>query len=181
VKVDRYNRCLLVDDRPFFPFGPVSLSDPKDIPWMARVGFNTYFRRGGSYAYDQLMQQGVGGEETVRRDETLNLCQEHGMMVVDGLRSYTGKTGYRKFRELRSRGRGKPSPAFERWFGMLEDLVPHAKRHPALLGYCPFDEPKRPYQNRVRLGDTDPHRPVLLGPLRTSSSPTSHTRSFPKR
>jgi hypothetical protein len=55
VKVDHYNRCLLVDDKHFVPFGPVSLARPKDIPWMARVGsFAQIGRPSGIRLLDRL-------------------------------------------------------------------------------------------------------------------------------
>jgi len=149
VKVDRYNRCVLVNGKPFFPFGPVSLGFPKDIPWMARVGFNVYFRWGGGYKYDELMKKGVSAKEAVARDETLKLCHENGMLVIDRFFSYAGRTAYRTFRKIRGKQRGKPNPVIGDWFRTLEDLVPHVKHHPAYFGACLFDEPN----DRIFVGD----------------------------
>ncbi len=142
VKVDRYNRCVRVNGEPFFPFGPVSLAPPEKLPWMARVGFNVCLRWGGGYEYDVLGPQGKSPAEAVRENPLLNLAQEHGMLVIDRFRSYTGMSGYKAFRSLRSRQKGQPTDIFDKWFGMLEALVPHVKHHPAFFGVCPFDEPK---------------------------------------
>ncbi len=139
VKVDRYNRCVLVNGERFFPFAPVALRP--NVPWFAGAGFNMIFRWGGSYDYDPAEDLDKDATQIIGNDPLLAAAQEHDMLVLDRFRSYVGGRSYGVFRSLRSSGKRQPTDVYEEWFAALGHLIPAVRNHPAYFGACPFDEP----------------------------------------
>lgn len=140
VKVDRHNRCLLKDGRPFFPFGVCRLKG--EVEELADIGFNMFIRWGGGlYFYD--LERGKSAREVVVEDPLLQAAAAHGMYVVDRpIITYMGIGQFHAMRRaIRTRGRGEPLENIALWFNTWEQLVPHLKHQPALLGYQIFDEP----------------------------------------
>lgn len=145
VKVDRYNRCVLVNGKPFFPFGIIAMGILPQIPKHHEEGFNSLFRWG---AYYRCVDGKTSPEEAGQSDPLLEEAQKYGMKVIDAtwLLVGPGQLNY-------------ASPNFvtnyegiwkERLFGVL----PIVKHHPAYIATCWGDEPSdwtvQPGSRRLR-------------------------------
>ena len=142
VKVDRLDRCLLVNGEPFFPYGVCRLNG--GVKTLAEMGFNMFIRWGGYYDTRQLGTAGVEPRDIIENDPVLQDCLKHKVMVIDRpIMSYCGLGQYHTMRRLKSVTKGKPAgDVVSRWFGNWRALIPAAKTHPAIMGYMIFDEPQ---------------------------------------
>lgn len=148
VKVDRYHRCLLVNGKPFFPYGCARLFG--DIKPYADIGFNVVLQWGGNYQYDKLLAEGKTAREMVWENDIRKAAVENNILIADRvMMQYIGLGGNKRFRRVRSRTKGEPAhDLINHWFEIIRALSPEIKRHPASFATMMFDEP-----NDLYLGD----------------------------
>ena len=166
VKVDQVNRCLLLNGKPFFPVGIVSLAmDPVSFKMYQEAGFNTVLRWGWG---------GAISPEIDRLDE----ARRHGLYVIEPPLSFL-----KKWRNL-SYG----SPTFREQFSLatqdIPDFIRTVRTHPAVIAYYGVDEPNLAslpgegkslhellldFYNMVH--GLDPYHPVYISGSRRIGSP----------
>ncbi len=130
IKIDRYNRCILVNRKPFFPFGLcVCESDP--LPELKKLGFNMAFR--WSLRHDCFRNESLSIREAVNRDRLLNDAAELKMMIIEKPVAIRDRIRFQK-KDFVTK--------FEKWFSRdLPKAIEALKHKPQLLGYLCMDEP----------------------------------------
>lgn len=116
VKIDRWNRVVLRNGSPFFPFGVLfnSYGDMElQVRHLAEAGMNTLVWWGGWATRDPLV-----------RVRFLDLAQRHGLAALDTATYYLRDGG--RFAEHRE---------------TLAQRIKEVREHPALLAYYSMDEP----------------------------------------
>ena len=155
VKVDQVNQVLLVDGKPFFPVGMVSLEmDEATLKLYREAGFNTVIR-----------WWGMGRAHSIPSAlETLEEARRNGIYVVEQPLSFT-----KKDRKLLYR-----SPTFPQDFreavGEIPEFIRAVRSHPSVIAYYGPDEPHQPWDTSPELledfydavHDLDPHHPVYI-------------------
>lgn len=151
VKIDKENRCLLVDGEPFFPIGICALH--RDRPYMElyrEIGYNTLIRWAG-----------IGRKNAPSTAlASLNLAHEHGIYMIDApltfLKHEYTHMGLRK------------GPNMIKAAGEVGDFVKTVREHPALLAYYSLDEaPASGLDEGLRaikenIKALDPYHPVYI-------------------
>lgn len=143
VKIDKIALAVLVDGKPFFPYGLLQGGDMED---MAQHHFNCYSRA--------CTRQ--GGETVADAIKLFDQAQSNNLMLVDWWVKYApGK--------YVSSG---PPDVFETKLKGFAAAIPLIRSHPALLAYYTVDEPGYAEKdNLVRIYDTakalDPYHPVF--------------------
>ncbi len=143
IKIDRFNRIVLKNGEPFFPFGIyLSGGGVEDIqPYedemfkrMAELGFNT------------LGHWNVGMKPTVTKPY-LDLAQKHNLMVIENLPGY----GPRAPHAIPGKSPAEAMRAYQAHMAeqmqAIEGAIAAGMDHPSLLTYYNVDEPN--------LGDFD--------------------------
>ena len=155
VKVDQVNQALLVDGKPFFPIGMVSLEmDEAALKLYREAGFNTVIR-----------WWGMGRAHSIPSAlETLEEARRNGIYVVEHPLSFTAQE-----RKLLYR-----SPTFPQDFreavGEISEFIRTVRSHPSVIAYYGPDEPHQPWDKSPELledfydavHDLDPHHPVYI-------------------
>ena len=155
VKVDQVNQTLLVDGKPFFPVGMVSLEmDEATLKLYREAGFNTVIR-----------WWGMGRAHPISSAlETLEEARRNGIYVVEHPLSFTAQE-----RKLLYR-----SPTFPQDFreavGEIPEFIRAVRGHPSVIAYYGPDEPHQPWDKSPELledfydavHDLDPHHPVYI-------------------
>ena len=155
VKVDQVNQVLLVDEKPFFPVGMVSLEmDDATLKLYREAGFNTVIR-----------WWGMGRAHSIPSAlETLEEARRNGIYVVEQPLSFT-----KKERKLLYR-----SPTFPQDFreavGEIPEFIRAVRSHPSVIAYYGPDEPHQPWDQSPELledfydavHNLDPHHPVYI-------------------
>ncbi len=143
IKIDRFNRIVLKNGEPFFPFGiylcgggveDIQPYEDEMFKRMAELGFNT------------LGHWNVGMKPSVTKPY-LDLAQKHNLMVIENLPGYgkraphaiPGKSPAEAMREYQSHMREQMQE--------IEGAIAAGMDHPSLLTYYSVDEPN--------LGDFD--------------------------
>lgn len=133
VKVDRYNRCVLFNGEPFFPFTAVRSNG--DFKTLKDVGFNCVWRWHGFGPAPR--EEGMSLRQVVEQDVLLNETRKYGLKVIDmPMRTRHPNEWFRR-----------PDPSqmgktYDRWkeedVAVALDIM---KEHPGMLAYAGFDEP----------------------------------------
>ncbi len=127
VKIDAWNRVVLKNGKPFFPFGLLfnSYGDQEyHVRHLVDAGMNTFVFWGG-YANKDGMRS------------LLELASKYNFSVLDNANYYTGKDCFHP-------GRLNLNPA------AVDEHINAVKDHPALLAYYSIDEPNlKPDFNQV--------------------------------
>ncbi len=174
VKIDHFSRCVLIGDKPFFPFGvcwmPAHSAD-LDLAHLKALGFNTVIRW---TRFDGSDGDNAAVAERVGHDSLLAAAEKHGIMVVEHPKSTRQRDAanqrvwrwiYPRFVENYHDWKANDLPA----------VMAAARAHPAVAAYLAIDEPSdvivQPgnvplaqiindmMKNIVRL---DPYKPVFL-------------------
>ena len=116
VKIDRWNRAVLKDGLPFFPFG-VLFNSYGDMEWhvrhLAEAGMNTLVWWGGWSSTDPLV-----------RVRFLDLARKYGLSALDTATYYV-----------------REGERFTAHAATVAQRVKEVRDHPALLAYYSLDEP----------------------------------------
>lgn len=138
VKIDRYNRCLLRDGKPFFIIDTaLQRGSEQHLQSLVDIGFNTLWRWYQPHWQTRGMSEtelaDLDAERVVSGDLLLNWARDRNVMVIDNLR-FMGiwHFGYGS-REFVTNA--------EKLMGFLPRLLTAARHHPAYLGSYLFDEP----------------------------------------
>ena len=155
VKVDQVNQVLLIDGKPFFPVGMVSLEmDEVALKLYREAGFNTVIRWWGMSSAHSIPSA----------LETLEEARRNGIYVIEQPLSFT-----KKKRKLLYR-----SPTFPQDFreavGEIPEFIRAVRGHPSVIAYYGPDEPHQPWDKSPELlenfydtvHDLDPHHPVYI-------------------
>ena len=120
VKIDRVAMSVLVNGKPFFPYGMMQGLDFDDL---AKYNFNTYC----------LACWGIGADVpgTLR---LLENARTNNLMIIDWWERYQPKSFVHG-------GRGANRPLFESCLETFKAAIPQIKHHPNLLAYYTEDEP----------------------------------------
>jgi len=163
VKIDRYNRCLLLNREPFFPVGAVGTYYHGRFEGWRVDYFDAQYRHCRDAGLNVVIDWvGYFPSRTDVEDarKTYDLAHKHGLRVIG--RPYGSDRGLRysnpKFREVAARTIAAMDPYLEM-----------CSRHPAVIGYYHFDEP----QPRLKIDDVlesftrkvhdvDPYHPVYM-------------------
>lgn len=174
VKIDHFNRCVLVGDQPFFPFGvcwmPAHSAD-LDLAHLKALGFNTVIRW---TEFDGSAGDNGAVAARVGQDSLLAAAAQHGITVVEQPKSTRQRDAgnqrvwrwiYPRFVENYHDWKTNDLPA----------MMAVARAHPAVAAYLAIDEPSdvivQPgnvplarllndmMESIVRL---DPYKPVFL-------------------
>ena len=168
VKIDRYNRCLLLDEDPFFLLGGVGAGVRGAIEGATAEFYRTDLARCREAGFNvQLEWRRYATEKApleVRR-QMYDLLREYGMYAIVG-NVYEGKEADR--RKLSYSNPDFVPEALEAVAAMGPTLE-LTRSHPAVIGYYHFDEPQpglkigralRALYDTVRAAD--PYRPVYM-------------------
>ena len=138
VKIDRINRMLLVNDKPFIPVGTTG-SRAKTIRELEEIGFN------GSIAN---MHEAFTQKAQERMRGALDAAQACGLKITVWYFNYALTDDH------------------DKWQAELLEMVAMFKDHPAVLAWLVFDEPTSNIKwlaglcNAVR--EVDPYHPVFV-------------------
>ena len=124
VKIDRYNRCLLINGEPFFPHGICSRFDEKQLGYSQEAGFNIVVDWSWSGSSTIPLEYGRKG---------LDLARENGLYVIGLPLAYVGPIAYYGHPQFREKA--------EKLIAGIDDYMKMARVHPATIGYYGFDEP----------------------------------------
>lgn len=163
VKIDRYNRCLLLNREPFFPVGGVGTYYHGRFEGWRVDYFDAQYRHCREAGLNVILDW-VGyfppraGLEAARR--TYDLAHKHGLKIIG--RPYGSDRGLRysnpQFREVAAKT-----------IAAMDPYLKMCSHHPAVIGYYHFDEP----QPRLKIDDVletftrkvhdvDPYHPVYM-------------------
>lgn len=125
VKIDYLNECLLVNNKPFFPFGFFhNEGTDESLRKLADGGFNSFIRW-------------CNGATPEQETALLDRAEKHGIKVIERC-------------DVFYRG-DRPGPmestlpeVWEPTLEALESSIPSIRDHPALLAYSSVDEPGDP-------------------------------------
>ena len=130
VKADRYNRCVLVNGQPFFPFGVVIMG--QHLERIKEEGYNCIMR----WAWRYRCSSGeITPAEAAKDDPLLDGAHELGLMVIDRLMNT---------RHIPTFNYARPNwvTNWEDWIkNDVHAVLPVIQHHPALLAVMAFDEP----------------------------------------
>lgn len=136
LKIDRYKRCLLLDDKPFFPLGAFGLGQHPLNEWQrifAAAQYGYCRQAGFNFVCDWRGYAGTPASLEACRTN-YNLAHSYGLRVVAKPYDVYGRDdlhyGNPKFREAA--------------LGLIDDMDPFldmCRDHPAVIGYYHFDEP----------------------------------------
>ena len=176
VKIDRENLIMLVDGKPFFPYGFCTLyDDAENLQRMKEMGANTIFTGWGRYGDDR-------GPELVRA--AVDRCRDLGLLVYDWVPHGVVQYGY-----------AHPEFRSTLWAKMKEEypaLVRSTVHHPAFLSWMFMDEPNlAPGHTKDKEGvlkeltaqyqmarQVDPYHPVSLNFCRTITDSPEWAATF---
>ncbi|MBT3375192.1 MAG: hypothetical protein HN742_19475 [Lentisphaerae bacterium] len=168
VKIDQYNRCLLLDGEPFFPLGGVGGGVGGPIAGATEEFYRADLERCREAGFNvQLGWRRYAGEKNpleVRR-QMYDLIREYGMHVI------IGKVYENKGAERRQLSYSNPEfvPNALKAVSAMGPNLDLTRSHPAVIGYYHFDEPQpglkidkalRGLYDAVRAAD--PYRPVYM-------------------
>jgi hypothetical protein len=162
VRIDRWGRFFMVDGRPFFPVGffTESLSKNRSLDEWRAVLTDVKSNNCNSV----LAYGGMATGLSQRLGPYLDVAAEVGVGVWVDISGYF-VWHIPKFRSLRNRYHDESSAQAD-----LEALMANHRQHPALLGWCAFDEPgNRPdllggpvvIAGAQRVRELDPHHPFF--------------------
>lgn len=120
VKIDRVAMSVLVNGKPFFPYGMMQGMDFDD---MAKYNFNTYCRA----------CWGVTGDDVPGMLRLLENARTNNLMIIDWWEEYQPV----KFIS----GGAQKRALFESCLKTFKEAIPMVKDHPNLLAYYTEDEP----------------------------------------
>ena len=130
VKVDHYNRCVLVNGKPFFPYGVCRLSG--DLETIKNLGFNTVWRWGGHFASAQ--NPDISPQQAAREEFMLREAERLGLMVVERLMLTRWWSQWKHNENM--------ATTVAEWTKKdVPEVIEVIQSHPGLLGYMGFDEP----------------------------------------
>ncbi|MFC2087415.1 hypothetical protein ACFLSA_04575, partial [Bacteroidota bacterium] len=138
VKVDRYNRSVLVEGEPFFPFGMVIQGNTPE--YITQEGFNTVVR--WWYSYSCRGNESITPEQSAKDDALFREAKKYGFMVID--------RPSRAYEPDPDRWEpGDPTDVndeyvikFNDWMNnYVPEILSVTKHHPQLLSNMGFDEP----------------------------------------
>lgn len=168
VKVDRYNRCLLVDGEPFLPLGGVGGGVAGPIEGVTEEFYRADLERCREAGFNVQMEWRRYAREKNPlevRKAMYDLIHEYGMYVIIG-KVYEGKEAERK--QLSYSNPDFVPNALKAISAMGPNLE-LTSSHPAVIGYYHFDEPQprlkidkalKALYDAVREGD--PYHPVYM-------------------
>ena len=172
VKIDRYNRCLLVDGAPFFPVGAVGMFYHGKFEGWKKDYFDAQYRFSQEAGLNVILDwtRNRATEESVAEaKERYDMALQYGLRII-GL-PYASNPDIRysnpKFREAA----GKVIAEMDLYLTM-------ARSHPAVIAYYHFDEPQPglniddiliAYRDKVR--SLDPYHPVYMSLTRYIHDP----------
>lgn len=172
VKIDRYNRCLLLNGRPFFPVGAWGPTYQPPLNNRAKEYLIAQFRYGRDSGLNFIFgHNGYGSERSAD-----NLRWVYDQAYSNGL--YVGAMPY----DCANRDLWYDSPKFrETALATIKTLDPFlamCRRHPAVIGYMHFDEPT--YNLTVddilqalkdKVNRLDPYHPISMSLCRYVHNP----------
>ncbi len=140
VKIDHFNRCVLIGDQPFFPFGvcwmPAHSAD-LDLAHLKALGFNTVIRW---TRFDGSPDDNGAVAARVGQDSLLAAAEKHGITVVEQPKSTRQRDAgnqrvwrwiYPRFVENYHDWKANDLPA----------VMAVMRAHPAVAAYLAIDEP----------------------------------------
>ena len=168
VKIDRYNRCLLLNGKPFFPLGGVGAWCPGPIEGVTEEFYRADLARCRDAGFNVNMDwrwYGKYEKPIENRKIMYDLVREYGMFVILG-KPYDGANVEK--RKLSYRNPEFVAEALK----VVENMTPTlelSRSHPAVIGYYHFDEPQpklnidqalSAFYDKVRT--MDPYHPVYM-------------------
>jgi len=153
IKVDKFNRCILVNGVPFLPFGAAQLDD--QLQYMNQEGYNTVLRWGEKYS--------AATSQAAANDPFLNSANTNGLKVVDRTTNTRQPSSFY----------GDPTDPnwqqnFNDWKNTdLPAILSETQKKPALIGQIGLDEPgidSREYyakQAVLTMQQLSPYQPAM--------------------
>lgn len=174
IKIDRYNRCLLVDGQPFFPMGACGLHHHGRFEGWKTNYYEAQYQYAREAGLNVIMDwKGVNSNAASIADAKAryDLAHKYGLKVIGLPYDYSNNRdlyyGNPKFRE-----------AAEKVIAGMNPILEMDRMHPAFIAYYHFDEPQPGLQIddilesfRTKVHSVDSWHPVYMSLTRYIHDP----------